>query len=92
MNTDIIRRLATSQARGTNQLSFVNELINMSEVPYYWYTVPTYQRYQTRLYGITRLDHSSWKNLKARLVSVGFVIKDDKENMTISLIFPEARG
>lgn len=90
MDNDIIRRLAISQARGVNQLSLINELVTWAPVSFEWYEIPTYGNPSTRVYGVTRLQHRSWKSVKARLVAVGFVIEESRESMTIQLHFPEA--
>lgn len=89
---DIVRRLATSQARGVNQLSFINELLTGDPVHIRWVTIPTYGDPQTIKYGLTGLASSSWRSVKARLVSVGFVVEEDRtspKNMFVRLHFPE---
>lgn len=84
---DIIRRLACSQARGHRQQSFINELLTFEEVAFTRFT-PLYN-VDTVLYGESRLSHASWRMLRARLASVGFVITDNPDSMTVKISFPE---
>lgn len=84
---DIIRRLASSQARGHRQQSFVNELLSFREVPYRRYS-PTVH-VETLVFGESRLSYQSWRSLRARMVSVGFVVVDDKDTCTVRISFPE---
>ena len=87
----MIRRLATSQARGERQLSFVNELLSFDPVPFRYYEIPGMFGAKAILYGYTSLPGKSLVNLLKRLVSVGFVIERDWEPQTVSLHFPEMR-
>lgn len=87
---DIIRRLATSQARGDRQLSFINELLPGDPVIYSYYNIPGVFNGVTTLYGNSKLSHASWKNLKKRLIQVGFVVDDNRDAMIVQLHFPEA--
>lgn len=87
---DLIRRLATSQARGERQLSLVNELLTFRPVPYYRLRVPTmYGPAEMTRYGKSALEYRSWKNLRKRLVSVGFVVETSRGSQTVRLHFPE---
>lgn len=75
MNTDtLMRRLAASQARGPRQMSLVNELLSFQEVPVRLVYPPGVHN-GTLLYGASDLPGASWRNLKKRLISVGFVLK-----------------
>lgn len=87
----MIRRLATSQARGERQLSFVNELLSFKRVAITYYQIPghPYGRGTVR-YGVSKLPTASFKNLRSRLISVGFVIDRDWDAMTVRMTFPEA--
>lgn len=87
---DLIRRLATSQARGERQLSLVNELVSYKDTPIFPLVIPVYGGTTTHVYGRTHLPGSSWRNLRKRLVSVGFIFIVDRENMTVTMSFPEA--
>lgn len=87
---DIIRRLATSQARGDRQLSFVNELLVFRPVGYRIIKVPGKFGTSTAIYGLSQLSHASWVNLRKRLLSVGFVIEHNHETMSVRMAFPEA--
>lgn len=86
---DIVRRLATSQARGERQLSFVNELLSFNPVSYRFFQIPGGygEIAKTPRYGLSMLEHRSWKNLRKRLVSVGFVIDYDRNAQTVCLYF-----
>ena len=42
MNHSIVRRLATSQSRGVNQTSYLNELLAFEPVPYRYEKIPVY--------------------------------------------------
>ena len=87
MTNDLVRRLATSQARGVRQMSFINELLVGIPVRYRLTVVPG--SYETTIYGESELARRSWNNLKRRLVSVGFLVLDKKDSKTITLKFPE---
>ena len=93
---DLVRRLATSQARGERQLQFINELLSFHPVGYRFFPIPGMYRNhgyaQTPRYGISRLEHQSWINLRKRLRQVGFVIETDREAQTVQLHFPELTG
>ena len=86
---DLLRRLATSQARGERQLSLVNELLSFYPVPTYYYEVPGLYGSKSVLFGKSRLPIKSWKNLRKRLVTVGFVVERDFQAETVTLHFPE---
>lgn len=87
MTNDLVRRLATSQARGVRQMSFINELLVGIPVRYKLTVVPG--SHETTIYGESELARRSWNNLKRRLVSVGFLVLDKKDSKTITLKFPE---
>lgn len=84
-------RLARSCARGWRQLSLVNELLPGKPVRYKYVSPPTYSHTgrQVKRFGSVGLPHSSFFNLRQRLVEVGFVIVDNPLNCTIMLRFPE---
>lgn len=86
---NIVRRLATSQARGDRQLSFINELLSGNPIIYSFYDIPGKPNGRTVHYGISQLSHASWRNLKKRLIQVGFVINENREAQTVQLHFPE---
>jgi hypothetical protein len=86
----VIRRLATSQARGERQLSFVNELLTFDPVPFKFQQIPGIHAEEIR-YGHTSLPGQSWRNLRKRLISVGFTIERDWKTQTITMHFPEMR-
>ena len=80
MNHSIVRRLATSQSRGVNQTSYLNELLAFDPVPYRYEKIPVYmygRQVVSRNYGDTRLPFRSFATLRKRLVSAGFVLVDD---------------
>ena len=94
MNHSIVRRLATSQSRGVNQTSYLNELLAFEPVPYRFEEMPAYmygRQMVSRNYGDTRLPFRSFVSLRERLVSTGFVLVDDREKQTITLKFPELK-
>ena len=87
---DMIRRLATSQARGERQLSFVNELLSFRRVTITQYQIPGQYGNKTVRYGLSKLPNASFRNLRSRLISVGFVLDRDWDTMTVRMTFPEA--
>lgn len=87
---DLIRRLAVSQTRGERQLSLVNELLSFREVDVSYVQIPGIYGSMSPVFGTTRLPYASLRNLRKRLISVGFVIKIDLEEDTIRMYFPEA--
>jgi hypothetical protein len=86
---DLIRRLATSQARGHRQASFVNELLTFRPVSFEVVPVPGPNGSATALLGRSRLSWKSWVNLRRRLVAVGFVVVLDQVTKSVTLFFPE---
>lgn len=82
------RRLALSQARGWRQESLVNELLTGKVVPAGpkgGYVRPGHKWIEV---GETGADYGSFRALRARLISVGFVIKGSvAEGFTMT--FPE---
>lgn len=86
---DLVRRLATSQARGHRQGSFVNELLTFRPVPFEIFSVPGPGGAVSVLLGRSKLSWQSWVNLRRRLVSVGFVIVLSKEASSVAMFFPE---
>ena len=87
-------RLARSQARGTNQLSLINELLPGTPVPYRIVPVPAWihgRQVITQKIGATgyALGSKPYLALRHRLVSVGFVLRVDRQNMTVTMTFPE---
>ena len=87
---DIIRRLATGQARGERQLSLVNELLSFRAVYFTYVDIPGPPGSQTVVYGLTKLPFSSYRNLRTRLISVGFVFEVDRDYGSVTMKFPEA--
>ena len=88
----VIRQLATSQARGTRQLSLVNELLAFVTVPINLDPIPQWrngQQLTTVTYGDSRLRHSSYAPLKRRLTEVGFILVANKERTQVTMAFPE---
>lgn len=89
----VIRRLATSQARGTRQLSLVNELLTFQPVPSPLEQYPVAggrgARGIARTYGDSRLRHSSYVPLKRRLTEVGFILVANEERTQVTMAFPE---
>ena len=88
----IIRRLATSQARGTRQLSLVNELLTFDAVSIQVDRIPQWRNGQQLTavsYGESRLGHSSYVPLKRRLTEVGFILVANKERTQVTMAFPE---
>lgn len=83
----MVRRLATSQARGVRQMSFINELMAFRPVHYRYIPIP--ERREAIVFGRSELNGTSWFNLKRRLVSVGFSFSRDSEKRTITMSFPE---
>ena len=89
----VIRRLATSQARGTRQLSLVNELLTFQPVPSPLEQYPVAggrgAKGYSRSYGESRLGHSSYVPLKRRLTEVGFILVANRERTQVTMTFPE---
>lgn len=89
----IVRRLATSQARGVRQLGLVNELMTFEPVTtrLEQYPVPGGQGAISygRSYGQSRLQHASYLPLRRRLTEVGFILVASKDRSQVSLSFPE---
>jgi hypothetical protein len=76
------RRLALAVCQGWRQESIVNELL----------AGPIKKRtdsFDHVSYGDTRIQSSSFRNLKRRLVAVGFVFKLDDGGWMITMRFPE---
>ena len=87
-----IRRLATSQARGTRQLSLVNDLLTFDAVSIQVDRIPQWRNGQQLTavnYGESRLRHSSYAPLKRRLTEVGFILVANKERTQVTMAFPE---
>lgn len=82
------RRLALSQARGWRQESLVNELLTGNVVPVH--PKPGYVKsgHQWVVVGETGAEYASFRALRARLVSVGFVIKGSPQE-GFTMTFPE---
>jgi len=78
--SDVIARLARACARGERQLAFVNELladeayVKLVPIPVYWGG-----RHQAEgtSYGNSGMGGESWRSLRKRLISNGFIIKGD---------------
>lgn len=89
----IVRRLASACCQGWRQQSLVNELL-VRPVTRTLIPVPNgVHGMITAVYGDTRLQTKSFKNLKARLAAVGFVFKTtvvDREHALVTMTFPEA--
>ena len=89
----IIRRLATSQARGTRQLSLVNELLTFQPVPSPLEQYPVAggrgAKGYSRNYGDSQLRHSSYVPLRRRLTEVGFILVANKGRTQVTMAFPE---
>ena len=88
----IIRRLATFQARGTRQLSLVNELLTFDAVSVQADRIPQWRNGQQLTavsYGESRLGHSSYVPLKRRLTEVGFILIANKERTQVTMAFTE---
>ncbi len=72
-NQDVIARLARACAHGHRQLEFVNELL-ADEGYMKMVQIPTVYGLGAQ-YGDARLGGNSFRNLKKRLISNGFMIK-----------------
>lgn len=89
---DLVRRLATGQARGHRQGSFINELLTFRPVLFEIFSVPGTTGATSVLLGRSALSWQSWTNLRRRLVSVGFVIVLSKEASSVTMFFPESEN
>lgn len=75
-------------------MSLVNELLSFQEVPVRVVYPPGIHN-GTLLYGASDLPGASWRNLKKRLISVGFVLKPvtDPHNPAwstgVRMLYPE---
>ena len=74
MNNDILARLARACAHGTRQLEFVNELLVDQAYSRTQYHPWAHGGYYT-LYGDAKMQSSSFRSLKKRLVENGFMVK-----------------
>ena len=91
-DASVIRRLATSQARGTRQLSLVNELLTFDAVSVQADRIPQWRNGQQLTavsYGETRLGHSSFLPLRNRLIEAGFILVVNRERTQVTMTFPE---
>jgi len=73
MIADIKRRLALACSRGTRQTEFLNEAL-VGPVPVVLVYVPGSPGGVTLVYGAAKLGHSSYQNLRKRLVDAGFIV------------------
>lgn len=85
MNPDLVRRLAGACARGWRQQSLVNELLAGPAPINHEHFAQT----QYTTFGASHVGGASYRNLRARLVSVGFVIRTDYERRAVTMMFPE---
>lgn len=87
----VIERLIISTSRGVQQTSFINELLSSGFTADKFYVPPMYNRRMwdredpgVLVYGRkTKLAKSSWNGLKLRLVSLGFVVEETPNSVTL---------
>lgn len=81
----LVRRLAGSCARGWRQRGLVNEiLVSPAPIKYKYLGGKEFV-----LYGDSEVQGSSYRNLRRRLVAVGFVLHQDPHACTLTMTFPE---
>jgi len=88
-NTDLINRLARSCARGSRQLALVNELI-AGPVKVQQITIHASNQYPKPIavvYGEINLEFKSWKNLRSRLLAVGFFFPYSEDKTSFRMVF-----
>ena len=81
----VVRRLALACTRGPKQASLVNELL-VGSAPIGWYV---FGQQSHREYGVSKVQGSSFRNLRRRLVQAGFVVVVDNIRNIVSIKFPE---
>jgi hypothetical protein len=83
--SDLLYRLASACAHGSSQQALVNEMI----------AGPSYKSLRKVgndayvVYGLIELGTTSFKNLRRRLHSVGFVVLVNHESGKVTMTFPE---
>ena len=83
---DIEMRLARSCAHGVRQKELVNELL-AGPIRVHLFEIPGAMRNVTLQYGSARVDRSSWKNLRSRLVANGFYFVETRDGFRVEMKF-----
>ena len=93
--TEAVETAAMACARGPVQLATVVELIAMGRMPIFVEPIPVYhgphRQYAVR-YGRARLASASWRNLKKRLKTAGFVIQHDAVDTEVRMYWTTRRS